>query len=127
MFKNLLFALCLFFFSCKEGSAQSSLNLTTSEFQELAKASNATILDVRTLGEWNSGYIPKAIHMNFYEEKFQSQLEEIPKENTVLVYCASGGRSSKTLQILKEKGFSKAYHLRGGIRIWQEKGLPIVH
>ena len=43
------------------------------------------------------------------------------KEDQVVLYCRSGGRSGKAQQILASEGFTKALNLAGGMLAWQDK------
>lgn len=47
-----------------------------------------------------------------------------PKRRTVL-YCASGGRSALTVVTLRQLGYTNVAHVDGGIKAWQEAGLPV--
>jgi rhodanese-related sulfurtransferase len=51
------------------------------------------------------------------------QIDEIEdlKEEEVIVYCRSGGRSSQAAMILETMGFSNVKNLAGGMLGWQEK------
>jgi rhodanese-related sulfurtransferase len=51
------------------------------------------------------------------------QVDEIEdlKEDEVIVYCRSGGRSSQAAMILETMGFSNVKNLAGGMLGWQEK------
>jgi rhodanese-related sulfurtransferase len=48
------------------------------------------------------------------------ELEDL-KEEEVIVYCRSGGRSSQAAMILETMGFSNVKNLAGGMLGWQEK------
>jgi len=85
------------------------------------------IVDVRTPEEWSKGTIKDAILINFYDENFQAQISELDKKQPVFVYCASGGRSMKTLYKMKEMGFKEIYNLNGGISAWKQADKPLVH
>ncbi len=84
------------------------------------------ILDVRTEPEYKSGHIENAENIDYYLEGFKDELGELDKNKTYLIYCASGNRSGRTLKIMDEMGFQKAYNVLGGIKGWKSKGLPVV-
>jgi rhodanese-related sulfurtransferase len=77
-------------------------------------------LDVRTEGEYKSGKIDKAIHIDYNATDFKEQINKLDKKNTYLVYCRSGSRSSAAMEIMKAEGFMFLYHLEGGILSWSE-------
>lgn len=92
-------------------------------FQE--KSANGIILDVRTPEEVAAGKIPGSIAIDFYQEDFATKVGELPKDKEIYVYCAVGARSGQAADLLIQQGFTKVYHLSGGIRAWTGEGLPI--
>ena len=96
-------------------------DLSVEEFStSMDEKEEAVLLDVRTPGEWEEGYIRGATFMNFHDKTFSSQLETLDKSKPVYVYCKGGGRSGKTAKMLNEMGFSEVYNLLGGITAWKE-------
>jgi rhodanese-related sulfurtransferase len=80
---------------------------------------DAVILDVRTLDEWNDGIIPGAINIDIYQgQEFIAGLEALDKSKTYYVYCRSGARSAQACNVMNQLGFEKAYNLTGGIMQW---------
>lgn len=90
------------------------------DFLEKVQAdSNAVLLDVRTVEEWDTGYIAGAQRLDFYHQDFQAQLEKFDKTKNYYVYCRSGNRSGKACEIMAEAGFSgEIFNLQGGIMGW---------
>lgn len=84
------------------------------------------ILDVRTSEEYMAGYIEGALLLDYYAADFAEKLTQLDRSKTYLVYCRSGNRSGRTLQMMKDAGFRKVYNLQGGIISWQHAGLPLV-
>ena len=80
---------------------------------------------MRTPEEVSQGIIKGAIKIDFKGADFDQQISALDKEKTYFVYCASGGRSGKTANLLKDKGFTKVYSLDGGFTAWKEKGLEV--
>ena len=83
------------------------------------------LIDVRTLDEFNSGYIKKAKNLDFYSETFQNDLLSIDKSLPVVLYCRTNNRSTKTANILKQNGFKEISVLEGGITDWVKRGNDI--
>ena len=83
--------------------------------RKLDSDNNIFLLDVRNPDEYekarikNSKLIPLPI--------LENNLDKIPKNKEVIVYCHYGNRSLKAANILKEKGFN-AKSLVGGIDVW---------
>lgn len=84
------------------------------------------ILDVRTPEEYAAGHLNKALNINYYGQYFKRDVTRLEKQKTYLIYCASGNRSSKSLEILTQAGITNFYHLDGGIKAWQKASLPLV-
>ena len=97
-----------------------------SDFDELRKYENAVVLDVRTQGEVDRGYIDGSVHIDFQDAKFKQSLEALDKDKIYLVYCASGGRSRSTQKVMNDLGFKSVYDLKGGIVAWQKEGKEII-
>jgi rhodanese-related sulfurtransferase len=46
------------------------------------------------------------------------------KDKTVILYCASGGRSALAGKVLKDMGYAQVYNL-GAFKDWAEGGGPV--
>ncbi|HTX72205.1 MAG TPA: rhodanese-like domain-containing protein [Rectinemataceae bacterium] len=72
----------------------------------------ARIVDVRTPGEFSSGSYRKAKNIPLAD--LPSRLDELgPKDKPIVLYCASGSRSSRAGRILKKAGFSDVVNAGG--------------
>jgi rhodanese-related sulfurtransferase len=106
--------------------AQDQRNLSVQEFREkLESTTQAVILDVRTREEVEKGIIKNAIHIDFFSKKFESEIKNLDKTKTYFVYCAGGGRSSETLEMMSDLGFTKVYQLTGGFTAWKRQDMPV--
>ncbi len=79
------------------------------------------LIDVRTPNEYKQGHIEGAKNIDYFSKDFKQQLEKLNKEVPVYVYCRSGGRSAKAMQIMKDMGFKTIYNLDGGYLAWSQK------
>ncbi|MGD2014349.1 MAG: rhodanese-like domain-containing protein [Desulfobacterales bacterium] len=84
------------------------------------------ILDIRTPGEFQSGHLAKSIPIDFYSPTFADKLSRLDKTKTYLVYCRTGNRSTKSLQLFKKLKFQKVYHMTSGISDWKSKRFAVV-
>jgi rhodanese-related sulfurtransferase len=84
---------------------------------------NLALIDVRTPEEFNQEHIQNASNIDFYSDNFKEELSRLDKTKTYVIHCRSGGRSSQTLDIMRELGFREVYNM-GGIIQWKEKGFP---
>jgi phage shock protein E len=64
----------------------------------------ATVLDVRTPAEYQSGAYPGAL--NIPVQELDRRLGEIHKDRPIVVYCASGMRSASAERLLRARGFA---------------------
>ncbi len=106
-------------------SASSAVQkITPAEYQAQFANSNSTylLLDVRTPDEFNSGHIAGATNISV--ETLQNRLSEVPRDQTVIVYCHSGNRSGQAAKILADAGYTNIRDL-GGINAWTAAGYPI--
>jgi len=98
--------------------------LQPSEFKQLIESSKAVqVIDVRTPGEFSTGYLPNAVNIDFFNEAFQSELDKLDRNKPIAVYCTVGQRSGKAYDMLVEMKFRRVYHLEGGLNAWQAAGL----
>lgn len=72
-------------------------------------AAGALLLDVRSEGEFRSGAIPGA--KNIPVQSLASRLGELERGRPIVVYCASGMRSSSAASLLKRSGFADVHDL----------------
>ncbi len=82
------------------------------------------IIDVRTRQELADGHIENVINIDFYSETFRDELNKLDKNKTYLIYCRSGSRSGKALDIMAELNFEEVYNMLGGILAWDAEELP---
>ena len=114
--------------SCSESSnnKQKSVLITGDidviEFKKLVSdKDNEVILDVRTPEEVDQGIIPGAINIDYYSDTFEEEIKKLDHNVPVLVYCRSGGRSSKSMELMNKLGFKEVYNLLGGYTSWEEE------
>ena len=83
---------------------------------------DAVILDVRTLEEFEISRIPNSINIDFYNpEIFMQEIGKLDKNMSYYIYCRTGVRSANSCHLMKELGFNKTYNLIGGIVDWKGK------
>ena len=114
----------IFIFSCEQLNSPEINIISESDFVEI-QDSDYTLIDVRTQDEFDLGHIDSAINLDFYSETFQNEILSLPKNETIVLYCRTNNRSSKTANILKENGFKEISVLEGGITEWVKNGNDI--
>lgn len=101
--------------------------VTAVEAAEILKQNpDIRILDVRTGFEYRRGHLKGSINLNYYSLSFEDHLAQLDKDITWLVHCRTGVRSSKTIPLMKEAGFTNVIDVSDGIVGWQNAGLPLV-
>jgi hydroxyacylglutathione hydrolase len=80
-------------------------------------------IDVRSPNERDQKHIPGSlgIPLNHLTEN----LEKLPKDRPLLVYCAGGYRSSIAASLLQGNGFDRVSEIAGGIVAWEAANLPV--
>ena len=53
-----------------------------------------------------------------------TSLNKIPRDQTVVFICKSGGRSAQAAAFAKQNGFDNTYNLKGGMMLWNQLQLP---
>lgn len=74
------------------------------------------LLDVRESQEHQICSIPGSVLIPLGE--LSSRINELSRNEDVVVHCKSGVRSAKAVKILRDAGFKKAKNLSGGILRW---------
>ena len=97
--------------------------VNTAEATHLINREDALVLDVRDPGEFGAGHILGA--KNVPLSRLGDGEVAKRKDRPVIVYCEGGERSSKAVAALKRQGFARVVNLTGGLRAWQQAGLPV--
>jgi len=102
--------------------------VTPAQAREMIDKGNTLVVDVRDGTEvQQSGKVKGAVHVSRGLLEFKADPESpyhdknFSKDKTVILYCASGGRSALSGKVLKEMGYDKVYNL-GAFKDWAEGG-----
>ena len=76
------------------------------------------LINVRSSGEYCSGYIPTAINIEYTVIESNSQLPQ-DKNYLIILYCRSGSLSAIAAQKLANLGYTNVKNLNGGINAYQ--------
>ncbi len=104
------------------GFETSSINLLSTEEMK-NKINNSFLIDFRNKSEYLEGFIPGAQHI--FTGYIANMLDKIPRDKDIVVYCASGERSSIASSILLKAGFNKIYNYASGIIGWKKAKLEL--
>ncbi|MBT1452506.1 rhodanese-like domain-containing protein [Glaciecola sp. XM2] len=98
--------------------------LSHDAFDALTAQQETMIIDVRTPEEYADGHVPGAI--NVPVATVIDNLSVFGEKNTpIVVYCRSGYRAGKALEVLANAGFGNLHHLEGDITAWKEANKPM--
>ena len=80
------------------------------------------LLDVRTQAEYDSGHILNAINISHEQILEDSELLAEYKDSQMVVFCRSGVRAGKVIQLLESIGFEDIIDIDGDMLAWSEAG-----
>ncbi|MGA8927729.1 MAG: rhodanese-like domain-containing protein, partial [Solirubrobacterales bacterium] len=100
--------------------------LDPAEAQEELKKGGVALVDTRENNEYNEAHIDGAELVRPVD--VAERIEEVVPDHSqrVILYCASGNRSARAADQLRELGYENAASVRGGIKAWEAEGLPVV-
>ena len=103
--------------SCSANSQQVFQVVSSDQLEILeTEKDNLIFLDVRTPQEVSTGHVKGALIIDFHSAKFIEEIKSLDRNMPYVVYCASGIRSNKAMQIMKDLGFKEVYDLAGGYK-----------
>ena len=99
--------------------------LSPAQATHLINREDALVIDVREANEFATGHVLGA--KNVPVARMETAGNEImkKKDRPVIVYCDGGERAGKAMSALKKLGFTRVANLSGGIKAWQDAGLPV--
>ena len=83
----------------------------------------AFFLDVRSQQEWDQGHIARSTLIPL--DSLQGRLNELPRDQDIVVVCRSGVRSKEGSTILRQAGFTRVTCMTGGLQAWVAAGYPL--
>ena len=82
----------------------------------------AFLLDVREQYEWDDFHATNATLIPLGE--LASRVDEVPRDQDIVVICNSGNRSQEGRDILLNAGFESVTSVEGGSQAWRAAGYP---
>ena len=102
--------------------------VTPAQAREMMAKGNTLVVDVRDAPELEkSGKVAGAVHHSRGMLEFRADPESpyydksFARDKTIMVYCASGGRSALAGKVLKDMGYGQVYNM-GAFKDWAESG-----
>jgi len=111
----------------EEGSAGVDWDITPAELSSRLKENpGLRLIDVREPHEQEISNLEGSEMMPLGQ--FAARLQELDSAEELVIFCKSGTRSTRALEILVSAGFKKVKNLKGGINAWAvliDPSLPI--
>lgn len=115
----------LIFFNCNKNRSEAVQLIKATEMKEISEIEGIQLVDVRTPDEYKEGHLPNALNIDFLDENFEININQLDKTRPVIVYCQYGSRSAKCASQLIAKGFVKIYDLDRGFSGWKSSGFEV--
>lgn len=125
--------------TCKISGASQSQSAPVKTFSSISKLESVqqiksridtkeklTLLDVRTADEYKSGHLADSILLPGDEVAKKAETVLKDKNADIIVYCRTGARSKKAVEILLSMGYTNLTDMQGGIVSWQKAGFLVV-
>jgi len=110
----------------EEGSAGANWDITVQELAERVKTNHLKLVDVREPHELEISRLPNATNIPLGQ--LAARLSELDSAEDMVLFCKSGARSTRALELLTSAGFKRVKNLKGGINAWAREvdtSLPI--
>ena len=127
----LVLGLIFLAFDASSQRANSPANIVTdvsvTEFKHLMDSlEGEVVVDLRTPEELQQqGKIAGSLEIDYFGANYETGIEALDTGKVYLLYCASGGRSGETAELMKNMGFKKIYNLKEGFRGWTKQKMPV--
>ena len=102
--------------------------IAPAQARELMAKGNTLVVDVRDAPEVEkTGKVAGAVHVSRGMLEFRADPDStyhdknFTKDKTIIVYCASGGRSALSGKVLKNLGYEQVFNM-GAFKDWAEGG-----
>ena len=91
--------------------------------KQLMDTGNTVVIDVREAAEYEAGHIPGAINIPI--RTLAQNLDQIPADQPVVVYCQSGHRAGMAVSALHMLGYDNSRAYGASFKGWSEAGEPV--
>ena len=102
--------------------------VTPAQAREMMAKGNTLVVDVRDAPELEkSGKVAGAVHHSRGMLEFRADPQSpyydksFARDKTIIIYCASGGRSALAGKVLKDMGYGQVYNM-GAFKDWADSG-----
>ena len=104
---------------------RNTFNISPTSAVQLINHQNAVVIDIRPNDIYRKGHIIDAQSISQQEMKNSLKKLEKFKNKPIIIVCSAGIESQKVAALLLKQGYN-AFSLTGGIRAWNNAGMPLV-
>lgn len=97
-----------------------------SSAEPITVGKDTIIIDVRTPAEYSEGHLDGAVNIDIEADNFGAILGQLPTDGEYVVYCRSGNRSARAVEIMKASGFTNVTDAHGINDASSATGIAIV-
>ena len=99
--------------------------VTPVQATHLINREDAFVVDVREPAEFGAGHVLGAKNLPLARIDAAGADLAKRKAKPVIVCCETGNRSASAAATLRKLGFERVFNLAGGMKAWQDAGLPV--
>ena len=98
---------------------------------DLLGDTDVLFVDVREAHEYAAGMVPGSFHAPRGFLEFLADPEcpmhrpELARATKIILFCATGGRSTLAAKTLMDMGYSNVFNLLGGVTAWKAANCPL--
>lgn len=112
--------------AAREGQADGVRRVSVEDIAAALEHDNPVLLDVRTKEEVAQARLgDTVVNIDFYAPGFQNDIAALDRDQTYVLYCRSGQRTSHVAQLMTDLGFADVRELAGGLIGWVDAGKPL--
>lgn len=100
------------------------ISVSTEEFELDLNFNNEFVVDIRNPEKYKSGHVLEAINIPYTE--LPNQIQTLPKDKVIYLYCSSGYSSMIASSLLRKNGFLLIKNVYGGIEQISKTKIPII-
>ena len=99
-------------------------NISPDDAMAALTNNEAMLIDVREENEVRLEHVPLPNLLYHPMSVIMDRLDNISKNQHIIVGCPGGVRSTKVANLLNRQGYPNVVNLDGGFTMWKAKGLP---
>lgn len=108
------------------GIIQGKHGLSPALATALINRTKAVIFDIRSSEEFQKGHLARAKNVQPADVISTLASAKVDKTTPILLICDTGIKAGALVSKLKNEGFTEVVTLEGGIKAWNQAGLPLV-